>query len=101
METEPILIAFGDVFKYSRDPNRQYVIIDVCNETHFDACEVLSAQDRLGIPGTGYRTDILEIVGKMGIQELIRGIENTLQAESPKIRKLLESASKKSARIIE
>lgn len=99
MKAEGINISFGDVFK-SRDPDRQYVIVNVCEATWFDVCEVLSAEDRLGLAGTSYREDILEIVGKMTFEEIIRGIENSIQAPVPEIRKALKVASRKPPRLI-
>ena len=98
--TNPIEIKFGDIHSLEGDINRRYVIVDVGEKNYFICCEIVRDENRLGVAGTGGRSDIYEIVGSMSIEEIIKGMEKTLDGMPKKIIDELEKSSKKPPRLI-
>ena len=95
-----LIINFGDITLSSDDPRRKYVIVDVCEKSWFFVCEILDEDRGLGIAGTADRSNVAKIIGSMGLNAIIVGIERNLGGESQNIRDLLQVASLKPPRIL-
>ena len=76
-EHEPIEISFGAIHTYRGNSQLKYVILDVGQDSWFIASQLLPGQ-RLGIPGTGGASDIQDIVGFMGLEDILKGLEKSV-----------------------
>lgn len=76
-EQEPIEISFGAIHTYRGNNRLKYVILDVGQDNWFIASQLMPGQ-RLGIPGTGGASDIENIIGFMGLEDILKGLEKSV-----------------------
>lgn len=104
--TKPILITFGDVFTYSKDSSLRYVIVNIGdgNNPYCDAVAIQEkeGQEALGIPGTTYRSDIGNIIGRWSLDRIINASMVYYEQSEPigEVFNLLKQYSRKSPRIL-
>ena len=77
----------------------RYVILDVGENNWFTASQLLQ-RGRLGFPGTGSLSDIDAIVGEMGIDAVLKGLEMTMGSLSPSIEASVRQYAAKPPRIL-
>ena len=77
----------------------KYVILDVGENNWFTASQLLQ-RGRLGLPGTGSLSDIDEIVGQMGLDAVLKGLEMTMGSLSPTIEVGIRQYAAKSPRVL-
>ncbi len=85
-----VRIFFGAIHTYTHDPRMKYVILDVGENNWFTASQLLH-RGRLGFPGTGSLSDIDEIVGQMGVDDVLKGLKMTIGSISPEMEAVYET----------